>query len=440
MRGKDDDINRLVAFDFAATGVRAIAARVLEDGSIRVLSSEHRMADEIKHGIIGQPSGTAFNVTSLLKQLQNSAGFQEPITQIATAVGGKSMRIVRASVSRKLNKSKEITNDIIDDMALECEKSYQAKNMLVYDTIPVIYELDGKETENPEGQRAYNIVGHYHLVVGSELMKLQLQKCMERIYNCSVDYISLAAEALAYAVAEEEDRENGCAIINMGDTFTTLAIYRHELLQYLLVVPFGGGNITRDIEEIGISQAHAEKVKRLQGVAAQSFVENEVHIRIPAKNPDDEPLVVPITFLAMIIESRLDEIFNPIFQQLQAFQHEIPNGIIISGGAAKLTNIKEYLEMKTGLPVRTGDHSGWLSDDTPEEYDDLEYAQIIGTIILAHEHKMENREPVESDPPKKTKNKRKSFTEKITQGIFSFFEDDTELRDSNQQTKTTEYE
>jgi cell division protein FtsA len=431
MKGKDD-INRLVAFDFAATGVRAIAARILEDGSIRVLSSEHRMADEIKHGIIGQPSGTAFNVTSLLKQLQNSAGFHEPITQIATAVGGKSMKIVHASVSRKLNKSKEITDDIIDDMALECEKSYQSNNMLVYDTIPVNYELDGKETENPEGHRAYNIVGHYHLVVGSELMKLQLQKCMERIYNCSVDYISLTAEALSYAVAEVEDRENGCAIIHMGDTYTTLSIYRHELLQYLLVVPFGGGNITKDIEEIGISQAHAEKLKHLQGIASQSFVENEVHIRIPTKNPNEEPLVVAKSFLAMIIESRLDEIFNPIFQQLQVYQHALPNGIIISGGAAKLTNIKEYLEMKTGLPVRIGDHSGWLSDDTPEEYDDLAYAQIIGTLILAHEHRLKSQEAVESEPPKKIKNKRKSFTEKITQGIFSFFEDDTELKDSNQ--------
>jgi len=431
MKGKDD-INRLVAFDFAATGVRAIAARILEDGSIRVLSSEHRMADEIKHGIIGQPSGTAFNVTSLLKQLQNSAGFHEPITQIATAVGGKSMKIVHASVSRKLNKSKEITDDIIDDMALECEKSYQSNNMLVYDTIPVNYELDGKETENPEGHRAYNIVGHYHLVVGSELMKLQLQKCMERIYNCSVDYISLTAEALSYAVAEVEDRENGCAIIHMGDTYTTLSIYRHEVLQYLLVVPFGGGNITKDIEEIGISQAHAEKLKHLQGIASQSFVENEVHIRIPTKNPNEEPLVVAKSFLAMIIESRLDEIFNPIFQQLQVYQHALPNGIIISGGAAKLTNIKEYLEMKTGLPVRIGDHSGWLSDDTPEEYDDLAYAQIIGTLILAHEHRLKSQEAVESEPPKKIKNKRKSFTEKITQGIFSFFEDDTELKDSNQ--------
>lgn len=431
MKGKDD-INRLVAFDFAATGVRAIAARILEDGSIRVLSSEHRMADEIKHGIIGQPSGTAFNVTSLLKQLQNSAGFHEPITQIATAVGGKSMKIVHASVSRKLNKSKEITDDIIDDMALECEKSYQSNNMLVYDTIPVNYELDGKETENPEGHRAYSIVGHYHLVVGSELMKLQLQKCMERIYNCSVDYISLTAEALSYAVAEVEDRENGCAIIHMGDTYTTLSIYRHEVLQYLLVVPFGGGNITKDIEEIGISQAHAEKLKHLQGTASQSFVENEVHIRIPTKNPNEEPLVVAKSFLAMIIESRLDEIFNPIFQQLQVYQHALPNGIIISGGAAKLTNIKEYLEMKTGLPVRIGDHSGWLSDDTPEEYDDLAYAQIIGTLILAHEHRLKSQEAVESEPPKKVKNKRKSFTEKITQGIFSFFEDDTELKDSNQ--------
>ena len=115
-------------------------------------------------------------------------------------------------------------------------RSHIKPKYAVYDTIPVIYELDGKETENPEGQRAYNIVGHYHLVVGSELMKLQLQKCMERIYNCSVDYISLAAEALAYAVAEEEDRRM-VVQSSIWEILLLLAIYRHELLQYLLVVP-----------------------------------------------------------------------------------------------------------------------------------------------------------------------------------------------------------
>ena len=51
MKGKED-INRLVAFDFAGTGVRAIAAEVREDNAIKIVSEEIRKVDEIKNGII----------------------------------------------------------------------------------------------------------------------------------------------------------------------------------------------------------------------------------------------------------------------------------------------------------------------------------------------------------------------------------------------------
>ncbi|MDD4489823.1 MAG: cell division FtsA domain-containing protein [Paludibacter sp.] len=425
MKGKEE-INRLVAFDFAGTGVRAIAAEVREDNAIKILSEEVRKVEGIKNGIIGQPSGTAFNVVALLKELQNSAGLREPIKKFSTAFGGKSMKIVHASVRRKLNKSKEITTDIIDSMALECEKSYQAQDMLVYDTIPVVYEVDGVEMEKPEGHHGTYIIGNYHLVVGSAQMKVQLHKCIERIYNCRVEHMPLAAEAFAIAVTEEEDRQAGCAIINMGDSSTTLAIYRNEILQYLLVVPLGGRNITKDIEEVGITEAYAEKLKCKKGVAMETRIDAPVNVRIPARHPEDQPVVITTSFLAMIIESRLDEIFLPIFKILNQYEDQIPHGVIISGGGAKLTQIREYIEEKSGIQTRYGDHSGWLTSDTPGKFSDLSYAQVVGTIILTHDYRLEHKEVIEKTEVEK-KPKRKSITDKITQGIIRFFEEDTEM-------------
>jgi len=432
--GEKVDRNRLVAFDFAGTGIKAIAAEVMENNAIRIISEEKRKVDEIKYGIIGQPSGTAFNVVALLKELHNSSGMQEPIKKFSVSFGGKSMKIVEAKVQKKLNRSKPITEEMINAMAEECEKSYQIEGMEVYDTIPVMYEVDGIEMEKPEGQKGNSIAGYYHLVVGSALMKTQLHKCMERIYNCRIEYMPMAAEAFSVAVSEEDERKAGCALINMGDTSTTLAIYRDEILQYLLVVPLGGKNITKDIEEIGITEDYAEKLKCRKGTSMQQFVDVPVNIRIPAKNPGDEAVTVTNLFISMIIESRLDEIFYPIFQALQERKKELPYGIIITGGAAKLDKMKEYIEAKTGIDTRYGDHSGWLTEDTPSKYYDPEYAQLIGTILLTHDYRLENQKQiaVEEVKAEKKKKSRRSLSEALGQKIFKFFEDDTELTDNKQ--------
>jgi cell division protein FtsA len=433
MGGKVDK-KKLVAFDFAGTGIKAIAAEVMENNAIKIISEEARKVDGIKYGIIGQPSGTAFNVVALLKELQNSSGMHEPIKKFSVAFGGKSMKIVEASVQKKLNKSKPITEEMINAMADECEKSFQAEEMEVYDTIPVMYEVDGVTMEKPEGQKGSVIVGTYHLVVGSALMKTQLYKCMERIYNCRIEHMPLAAEAFSIAISEDDERKAGCALINMGDSSTTLAIYKDEILQYLLVVPLGGRNITKDIEEIGITEEYAEKLKCKKGTSMQQFVDVPVNIRIPAKNHADEPVTVTNLFISMIIESRLDEIFNPIFQVLKEREKDLPAGIIITGGAAKLDKMKEYLEAKTGITTRYGDHSGWLTEDTPEKYFNMEYAQLVGTILLTNEYREENQKLIELEdtkPIKKQKNKS-SFGDKLGQRIFNFFGEDTDLVENNQ--------
>lgn len=427
------EVKQLVALDFAGTGIRAVAAEVLDGKSIRVLSDEHRKVDGIKNGIIGQPSGTAFNVAALLKELQNSAGLHEPVRYVSAAVGGKGMRIVPFTITRSYRKRQPITATMIDEMAHACEEEFQQEGLAVYDVIPTRYTVDGRVMEQPEGQKGSEIVGEYKLVVGNEQLKTQLQKCMERIYNADVNFMPLAAEAFSKAVSSEEEREDGCAVISFGDSSTTLAIYKDDILQQLIVVPLGGKHITRDIAETGISEESAEKLKCLKGVCMKQLVDKPVNIKIAHRNPDEAPIVLTNQFLALIIEARLDEIMEPLFEELKLRRRDLPHGIILTGGGSRLGKLKEYIEERTGIYTRQGDHSGWLSDDTDSGYASPEFAQLIGTLILADSFNSDQAEQAqladEGSRAKKKSGKRRSFGDSITQGIFRFFDDDTSLQE-----------
>lgn len=426
------EVKPLVALDFAATGIRAMAAELLEDKSIRILSDEHRKVDGIKNGIIGQASGTAFNVAAVLKELQNSAGLHEPIRDMSAAVGGRGMKVVPFSIQQRFRKRTEITSELIDKMAHACEEDFKKPGIAVYDVIPLRYRVDGREMEKPEGQKANEIVGEYHLVTGSEQIKIQLQKCMERIYHTDIDLMPVAAEAFSRAVTSEEERAEGCAVINFGHSSTTLAIYRDDILQQLMVVPLGGQHITHDIEETGISEASAEKLKCLKGVCMKQLIEKPVNIKIPNRDPEKLPVVLTDQFLALIIEARLDEMMEPLFMELKSRQRALPHGIILTGGGSKLGKLQEYIEVRTDIYTRYGDHSGWLSADSDPRYAAPEYSQLVGTLLLASSSIAEELEQLrkkeEAGEGKKKQPRRRFLRDSITQGIFRFFEDDTDLQ------------
>ncbi|ODT55543.1 MAG: hypothetical protein BGP01_12060 [Paludibacter sp. 47-17] len=427
------DAKSLVAIDFASTGIRALAAEVLDDRTLRILSDELRKVDGIKNGIISQASGTAFNVSALLKELQNSAGLHESIRELSAAVGGKGMRIVPFTSRNSFRKSTVITPELIDKMAQSCEKEFRQEGLAVYDVIPLSYKVDGREMEKPEGQKANEIIGNYHLVVGNELIKKQMQKCMERIHQSDITFTPIAAEAFSLAVSTDEEREEGCAVINFGHTSTTLAIYKQDILQHLMVIPLGSYNITKDIEETGISEESAEKLKCLKGVCMEHLIEKPMNIRIANRNPDSPPIVLTDRFVALIIEARLDEMMEPILRELKGRILDLPHGIILTGGGAKLGMLKEYMEERTGIYIRHGDHTGWLSADSDPKYADPGYSQVIGTLLLAHaasqsEELEHNRKQEEAVEDKKKPTRRRFFGEALSQGIFRFFEDDTDLQ------------
>jgi cell division protein FtsA len=243
-----------------------------------------------------------------------------------------------------------------------------------------------------------------------------------------LEYNPLAAEAISTVVFEEMEREIGCALINFGATTTTFAVYHDGILQHLLVIPLGAKNITKDIQELGITENNAERLKCLKGCALESLVTDPMYIQIASVNADEEPVKISTKFLATIIEARLEEILQPVIDEIAKLPYSLDAGIIITGGGSKLKNIIDFIAEKTGIYARFGDHSEWLSEDTAEKFHDPEYAQLVGTILLTHEFRKEH--PIEetiTEPEKKPKLPKRKFGEKITERVFNFFNDDNKL-------------
>jgi len=417
---------KLIAIDFGSTCISAMAAEVLENGAVKILSEESKASDDVRWGIVEKPSGASFKVSELLKLLKNSARMPE-ISQVSVSVGAKSMKHIVSSVNRFVPKHNVVTDELLAEMVEECELKFRHPEITIFDVIPVSYTLDGKSMEDPVGQSGIQIKANYHVVYGNSIIKTELERCFDRT-GIVLEYSPLAVEALSTVVLDTQEREVGAALINFGATTTTLAVYRNDVLQNLLVVPLGAKNITKDIQELGINETNAERLKWLKGFAMESMVDEPMYIQIASAEVDNPPVKISTKFLATIIEARLDEMMQPIFDTIADLSFTLDAGIVITGGGSKLNNMIEYIAEKTGIYARFGDHSEWLDDNTPEKYHDPKYAQLIGTILLTNEYRKEH--PVEvtvNAPGKEPKIPRKKFKDKIADGFLSFFNDDNKL-------------
>lgn len=418
--------NKLIAIDFGSTCITAMAAEVLNNGAVKIYSDETKVSDDVKCGIVEKPTGASFKVSELIKLLKNSAKMPD-ISQVSVSVGAKSMKHALISISRFVGKNSVVTEDLLAEMLEECERKAKQSNITIFDIIPISYSLDGQRMDEPVGQAAVQISANYNIIFGNTLIRTELERCFDRT-GIVLEHSPLSAEALSTVLTEEQEREVGCALINFGATTTTLAVYHDGVLQQLIVVPLGAKNITKDIQELGISEVNAERFKHLKGCALESLVDDPILIQIAPELVGQEPIKISTKFLSTIIEARLDEIMNPIIEALSKLSFKLDAGIVITGGGAKLKNIIEYLANRTGIYARIGDHSEWLADGTQEKYYDSSYAQLIGTILLTHEYRKEH--PIEitiQEPEKKPKLPKNKFGEKLSNRIFDFFSDENKL-------------
>jgi cell division protein FtsA len=410
----------LVAIDLGSDSVRAMAARRIAQDLFQILGVEERPQKMgnvcVEQGIITQSSNAGYVIAEVLKLLANRIGVDELPTAFIS-VGGQSMQIVAVHSKRDQVRKKEISQQLLDEMEMECKEKIESRNpeAAVLGLVPSFFKLDGIEQDElptPE-QRAAMVEAHYIAFYGRKVIDTMLQKSFSQAGR-SIEHAFVRPETLLSAFATCDGNHvlmNGCAVLDFGAQTTSLTAYKGG--QYLLnkVVPKGGYHITRMLEQQGMSFATAEVLKKKFGCASPDCVEKNVRLRVPASQEIGGEMIITSIELAEAIELKMREILAPLLEELKKVEGRIKT-LYITGGGSMMHGLAEYIQSQTGLHVQYGAHNLLLHRDTDEKYLSPQYTSLVGTILLGQDYR---------DTHKNQLVQRPNFFERVKESTLDMF-------------------
>ena len=188
--------------------------------------------------------------------------------------------------------------------------------------------------------------------------------------------------AAANAVLTPQQKELGVALIDIGASTTSLAVFEEGELLHMAVFPIGSANITNDIA-IGLKTevVIAESIKKQHGTcmfakndkdrAAQTRKKIEVFDKSSSLSFTKKNLVD-------IIEPRVSEILDLVQKELKKINRQglLPGGVVLTGGGAKIPKIKELTKETLKLACEIGTPKGIMGLQ-----DDPSLATVVGLTL-----------------------------------------------------------
>lgn len=370
-----------VGIDIGSTKVRTVVAHI--DGATGVptiVGIGQASNSGMRKGVVVNLNGPAQAIDDALGEAERMSGYQVDAATIS--VNGSHILSTHADGMVAVGASDhEITRD---DLARIEEVATLGKipaNREILDVIPHAYKLDGQDNiKDPLGMTGTRLEIDAHIISGLSPYLVNVQKAAEtaKVDPHTVVVTSIAA---ARAVLGEQQIENGVALIDLGGTTTSIAVYEEGDLQYTGVIPIGGVNITNDLA-IGLKTDPevAEKIKLEHASATTRKEDAGISIK-----HDGEIHSFRTSDIDEIVEARLEEIFEAIQRELKKAGRagKLPSGVVLTGGTAELKNITEFAKHFLGLAARLGKPTGY--GGVADGIEKPSFATAIGLMLIDSE-------------------------------------------------------
>ena len=393
------DERYIIAIETGSSKIKG-AIGTIENGDILSVKAveEQPLIDAVRNGLVNNITSTANATKNILKKIENRVSPRK-VEGVYVAVGGRSVMSYRLEVERRLMPETEITSTLIEQLKNETlSKGVPGKEIL--QVVPIEYIVDNKRVHNPIGVYGSDIKMVSNLIACRPQLKRNLDLLVTDKLGLKIEGYVVRQIAQADLVLTPEEKRLGCMFVDLGAETTTVSIYKHGALQYLVTIPIGSRNITHDITTLNHLEEDAEAIKKQRGHAGKksnSGVDN-----------------VEFSEINNLIHHRAAEIIANINQQLKPDENigyagfkpsELPAGVIIVGRGAKLTDFNTLLGKMLEMNVRAGSlisHSVRIAAGSINPADAIDVISILyGAIALgAHEclSKPVVEETVETEP------------------------------------------
>lgn len=412
-----------VVIDIGSTRTRGLAGSISDNNKIEILGHAIVPSKGIKRGVVLNIEEFSATLRSLIAKLEEQAGIEIRIVDVSMA--GQAIQTLTFEGIRYTSGTGIVSQQDIDYLFNEAKNMPVEPGNRIYHIIPQTYTIDDEPNiSNPIGHAGRKVHSRFKLITGPKTYKDNVEMAFSKI-GVQIGRFYIATLATAEAVANEDEKEAGVAIVDIGSGTTKMSVYINNQLAHTAIIPFAGDVITNDIREgCGILARFAEQLKIQYGQALGDFADEDKVVTIAGGN-GWESKEISFRNLAYIIQARLEEIIDSIMFQIEksGMTQNINQGIILTGGTAQLKNILQILKFRTGLDARLATSELKLVASTGFNKND--YITALGLIKLS----LRNGSPARkiARPPKDPSGNKgflSSISEKFSQQISLMFNDD----------------
>lgn len=346
----------VAGLDLGSTRTCAIVGQVTGDvrvSGVKVLGVGVSRETGVRRGVVRDIEETTRSIVDAMRDAERMAGVQAPDLycgiagehiQVRTSDGLASVtgeEILRADVER--------VNEVATAISLGPERD-------LLHSIPQEYKVDAQDgISDPVGMTGLRLEVQMYLVSVQTAAAQNLRKSVQRA-GYRVQQLVLEPLASSLAVLTQEERELGCALIDLGGGSTGAAIFKDGKVQHVMSLPYAGSHLTSDIVQgLSVTQVDADRLKEKWGVAYTPLVDPDESISLPS-TPGQGVRQAKRELLAHIIHQRLDEILGLVQDEIEkrGFAGNLPAGIVVTGGGAHLPGIVELAREAFATPARVG--------------------------------------------------------------------------------------
>jgi cell division protein FtsA len=282
-------------------------------------------------------------------------------------------------------KEKEVTQADIDRVVETAKAIAIPNDQEILHILPQEFIIDGQEdVREPLGMSGVRLEVKVHIVTGAVSAIENITKCVRRC-GLQVKDVMLQPLAAAQAVLNDDEKELGVCLMDVGGGTTDLAVFTGGAIRHTAVIPIAGDQVTSDIAmTLRTPTKDAEELKLRHGCALRQLADPNDVIEVPGVG-ERGARKLSRQMLAEVIEPRIEELYTLAQAELRrsGFEELLSSGIVLTGGSALLAGMIELGEEVFHLPVRIGvpAYVGGLADVVRSP----RYATAVGLLLEGRE-------------------------------------------------------
>jgi len=369
----------IVGLEIGTSKVCAVVGEMNPEGTLNIVGLGQSRSRGVRKGEICDAPTAEEDVRNAIVEAEQMADVE--IRSVYLGVTGGHLRgFNNRGVHPVASADREISEDDVQDVVKNAKTINLPAQHHVIHAIRQHFLVDGQDgITNPVGMLGARVEVDVHVVHGN-LNRLQNAIRTVKGLQLEVDEIVFNGLASSLALLNNEQKEMGALVIDIGGGTTDYVLYSDGVIKHVGVLAVGGDHVSNDLAYgLKVPLGRAEQLKLEHGSAFPDEPAGEQSITLT--NELGLPLkTVNLANLRRIMSVRLEEIFDLISQDIEqaGLMDYLRAGAFLCGGGSRVPQIARLAEQVLRMPVtlgKTNSISGLKS-----ALDQPEFAAAIGLV------------------------------------------------------------